>query len=90
MAALRPWETGVLNIADCERTEFAVALNNGETAGTRVESWPPEVRAFMDQHVSRWVDENNETRIVRAMTLAAPKHAGVQSCVVILHHFPRE
>ena len=90
MAPLRPWETRVLDIADCERTEFVVALNNGEAAGTRIETWPLEVRAFMDQHVNRWVEENKETRMVEAMTVAAPKHDGIQSCVVILHHFPRE
>ena len=90
VAALRPWETTVLDIADCERIEFVVALNNGEAAGVRIETWPPEVRAFVDQHVSRWFDENKETLIIRAMTVAAPKHGGVQSCVVILHHFPRE
>jgi len=44
----------------------------------------------MDQHVNRWVEENKETRMVEAMTVAAPKHDGIQSCVVILHHFPRE
>ena len=32
-----PWETGTLNIADCERTEFVVALKKGETAGTRID-----------------------------------------------------
>jgi hypothetical protein len=87
---LHPWETGVLDIANCDRTEFVLALKDGETAGTRVETWPPEVRALMDHHVRRWVEENKETRTVRAMTLAAPKYDGVQSCVVILHHFPRE
>jgi hypothetical protein len=45
VAALRSWETGVLDIADCERTEFVVALKDGETAGTRIETWPAEVRA---------------------------------------------
>ncbi|MGO9047192.1 MAG: hypothetical protein ACLQFW_09925 [Xanthobacteraceae bacterium] len=88
-AALHPWETGVLDIANCERTEFVVALNDGEAAGTRVETWPPEVRAFMDQHVRRWVEENKETRNVRAMTVAAPKYDGTQSCVLILHHSPK-
>jgi len=33
------------------------------------------MRAFMDQHVNRWVEENNETRTVRAITVAAPKYA---------------
>ncbi|MGA8649423.1 MAG: hypothetical protein WB677_02155 [Xanthobacteraceae bacterium] len=89
MAALHPWETGVLDIANCQRTEFVVALNDGEAAGTRVETWPPEVRAFMDQHVSRWVAENKQTRTVRAITVAAPKYHGIQSCVMILHHSPK-
>jgi hypothetical protein len=44
----------------------------------------------MDRHVGRWVDENKETRTVRAMTVAAPKHNAVQACVVILHHLPRK
>jgi len=90
VTALQPWETGVLDIANCQRTEFVVALNDGEAAGTRAETWPPEVRAFMDQHMSRWVEENKETRNVRAMTVAAPKYHGIQSCVVILHHSPKE
>ena len=46
VAALHPWETGVLNIANCERTEFVVGLKDGETASTRVETWSPEVRAL--------------------------------------------
>ena len=77
VAALHPWETGVLDIANCERTEFVVALKDGETAGTRMETWPPEVQAFMDQHVTRWVEENKQTRTVRAMTVAAPKYHGI-------------
>ena len=90
VAALHPWETGVLDIADCQRTEFVVALKDGETAGTRVETWPPEVRALMDQHVNRWVEENSETRTVHAITVAAPIYDGIQSCVAILHHTPRK
>jgi hypothetical protein len=90
VAALHPWETGVLDIANCKRTEFVVALNDGQTAGTRVATWPPEVRTFMDQHVARWVEENSETRTVRAMTVAAPIYDGIQSCAVILHHRPRK
>jgi hypothetical protein len=86
---LHPWETGAVDIVKCDRTEFVVALMDSETAGTRVETWPPEVRAFMDQHVSRWVEENKETRNVRAMTVAAPKYNGTQSCVLILHHSPK-
>jgi hypothetical protein len=89
-AALHPWETGVLNIANCQRTEFVVALMEGETAGTSVETWPPELRALMDHHVGRWVEENKETRTVRAVTAAAPKYDGVQSCVLILHHSHKE
>ena len=89
VAALHPWQTGVLDIANCERTEFAVALADGETAGTRTETWPAEVRAFMDQHVNRWVEESKETRNVRAMTVASPKYGGTQSCVLILHHSPK-
>jgi hypothetical protein len=86
VAALQPWETAVLDIANCERTEFVVALKDGENAGTRVETWPPEVRVFIDQHVNRWVEENKHTRTVRAITVAAPKYDGIQSCVLILHH----
>jgi hypothetical protein len=44
----------------------------------------------MDQHLSRWIEENEKTRTVHAMTVAAPRHHGLQSCVVILHHFPRK
>ena len=62
------------------------ALKEGEAAGTRIDSWPAEVRALMDQHVRRWVEENKEARTVRAMTVAAPKHHSIQSCVLILHH----
>jgi hypothetical protein len=87
---LHAWETGVLDIAGCDRTEFVVALNHGDATGVRVETWPPEVRAFMDQHLSRWIEENEKTRTVHAMTVAAPRHHGLQSCVVILHHFPRK
>jgi len=89
-SALHSWETGFLDIANCQRTEFVVALKDGETAGTRMETWPAEVRTFMDQHVSRWVEENKQTRTVRAMTVAAPKYDGIQSCVLILHHSPRK
>jgi hypothetical protein len=86
---LQPWETGVLDIANCERTEFVMALKEHEVAGTRVETWPPDVRMLMDAHVSRWVEENKDLRAVRAMTLAAPKHQGIQFCTVILHHSPK-
>jgi len=88
-AALHSWQTGVLDISNSERTEFVVASKDGETAGTRMETWPAEVRAFMDQHVNRWVEENKQTRTVRAMTVAAPKYDDVQSCVLILHHNPK-
>jgi hypothetical protein len=89
VAALHSWQTGVLDISNSERTEFVVASKDGETAGTRMETWPAEVRAFMDQHVNRWVEENKQTRTVRAMTVAAPKYDDVQSCVLILHHNPK-
>jgi predicted nucleic acid-binding Zn ribbon protein len=90
VAALHPWETGVLDIASCDRTEFIVGLKESEAAGTRVETWPPEVRALIDNDVSRWVEEHKQTCTVRAVTVAAPRYDGIQSCVVILHHFPRE
>jgi hypothetical protein len=89
VAALHPWETGVLDIAGCDRTEFIVALNDAESAGTRIETWPAEVQAFIDQHVRSWVEDNKQKHTVRAMTVAAPKYDGVQSCVVILHHSPK-
>jgi hypothetical protein len=89
VAALHPWETGVLDIANLQRTEFVVALNDGETAGTGIETWLAEILAFMSQRVTRWVEEHKDTRIVRAMTIAAPKHNGVRSCVLILHHSPK-
>ena len=90
VVALHPWETGALDIADCQRTEFVVALKDGKTASTQVETWPAEVRTFVDQHVNRWVEENKQTRIVRAITVAAPKYDGIQSSVLILHHSPME
>ena len=34
-SALHSWETGFLDIANCQRTEFVVALKDGETAGTQ-------------------------------------------------------
>ena len=86
VAALHPWQSGVLDIADCQRTEFVVALKDGETASTQVETWPAEVRTFMDQHVGRWVDENKDARNVHAITVAAPNYDNIQSCVTILHH----
>ena len=36
-----------------DEAEFVVALKDGQAAGARVETWPPEVQAFMDQHVAR-------------------------------------
>ncbi len=89
MAALHPWETAVLDIANCERTEFVVALKEGETAGTRLETWPAEVQALMHQQ-ARWIEENRATRTVHAITVAAPKYHGIQSCVLIVHHSPKE
>ncbi len=89
VSALHPWETGVLDLANCDRTEFVVALKGGETAGTRIQTWPAEVQALMDKHVSRWVEENKERRTVSAMTVAAPKYHGIQSCVLILHLSPK-
>jgi hypothetical protein len=84
-----PWETETLDIADCGRAEFVIALNEGESAGTRVETWPSQVRALIDQHANSWVKENKDRLTVRAMTVAAPKYDGIQSCVVILHHSPK-
>lgn len=84
-----PWETGVLDIVDCERVEFMLALKECETAGTGTETWPAEVRARIEQGVNRWIEENNKTRTVCAVTLAAPKRSGVQYCVLILHHVLR-
>jgi hypothetical protein len=89
VAPLHPRETDVLDIANSERIEFAVALKDGETARTRIETWPAEVRALMNQHVTRWVEDHKDTRIVRAMTVGAAKYDGVQSCVLILHHSPK-
>jgi hypothetical protein len=86
VAKLSPWETGTVDIAACDRTEFVLALKDGETAGTRIETWPPEVRALIDQHIARWVEENKDRLIVRAITMAGPKSDGIQYCVVILHH----
>ena len=34
----------------------------GETAGTRIETWPPEVLAFMDQHVVGWIEDDKGLR----------------------------
>ena len=62
ITALRPCETGLLDLTNCERTEFVVALNRGETAGTRIETWPPEVLAFMDQHVVGWIEDDKGLR----------------------------
>src|SRR6185312_17358508 len=89
VAALHPWDTGTLDVANCQRTEFVVALNDGDSAGTRVETWPPEVRALIEQRVNRWVEENKSTHTVRAMTIAAPKYDSIQHCVVILHLNPK-
>jgi hypothetical protein len=86
IAALHRWETGVLDIASCERTEFVVSLTDGETAGTRIETWPPEVRALVEQHLNSWMEENQKARSIRAMTVAAPKRQGIQCCVLIVHH----
>ena len=69
VAALHPWQTGVLDIADCDRAEFVIALQEGESAETRIETWPAVVRAFMDQHVNRWVENNKASRTVLAITL---------------------
>ena len=86
ITALGPCETGLLDVANCERAEFVVALADGEAAGTRIETWPPEVRAFMDQHVVGWIEDNKGERSVDAITVAAPRHRSIQSCVTILHH----
>ena len=89
MAELQPLETGVLDIADCDRVEFVLALKEGEIASTGIETWLAEILAFMSQRITRWVEEHKDTRIVSAMTIAAPKHNGVRSCVLILHHGPK-
>jgi hypothetical protein len=38
ITALGPCETGLLDVANCERAEFVVALADGEAAGTRIET----------------------------------------------------
>jgi hypothetical protein len=84
--ARHPWETGVLDLIDFERVQFALALKNGETAGADIETWPAEVRAPIEQLLRRWIQDNKGYRTVLAITVAAPKHRGIQSCIVILHH----
>ena len=46
-----------------DEAEFVVALKDGQAAGARVETWPLEVQAFMDQHVARWLDEAKENAV---------------------------
>ena len=60
-------------------------VTDGEAAGTRLETWPPEVRALMDQHVAGWIEDSKGERSVYAVTVAAPRHRSIQSCVTILH-----
>ena len=55
-----------------DEAEFVIALKDGQAAGARVETWPPEVQAFMDQHVARWLDEAKDSRTAHAITVAAP------------------
>jgi hypothetical protein len=86
ITAPRPGETGLLDVANCERTEFVVALKDGEPTGARIETRPAEVRAFMDQHVVGWIGDNKDEPSVHAITVAAPRHGSIQSCVTILHH----
>ena len=88
VAALHHWETGELDVAGCDRTEFVLALAEGEAAGSRFATWPLEIQALMDVHVSRWVEEN-KMRTVCAITVAAPTYSGIQCCVLILHHKPK-
>ena len=69
---LHPRKTAGPSTSLTAATEFVVALNEGGGAGTRVETWPPEVRIFIDQHVSRWVEDNKEERaLVRVNDLSA-------------------
>jgi hypothetical protein len=88
-AALHPWEASVIDIANCQRTEFVMALRPRETAAAWIATWPAEVQASMHQHLNSWMKENKDTRVVHAMTMAAVKHDNVQACVLMLHHTPR-
>ena len=79
VAALHPWQTGTLAIADCTSTDFDSSSAARTKTKPLARGWKlspqPEVQALMDRHsLSHWVERNNETRTVRAMTVAAPKY----------------
>jgi hypothetical protein len=87
---LHPWETKVLDVAGCDRTEIVVALYEHETAGTRPETWPQVIQNLIFKYAGEWVDEHPE-RAVRAVSYAAPKYKQTdrQCCVMIIHHAPK-
>ena len=91
VAALHPWETGVLDIANCDRTEFVVGLEGRRSrrhadrklAGLRFER-------LMDQHVRPLGRGKQRRRALCALRLWPRRNIdGIQSCVLILHHSRR-
>lgn len=89
-AELHPWDTTQLDIAKCDRTEIVVPLYEHETAGTRPETWPDEIRRLIFKYAEAWVDDN-KTRAAKAVTYGLQKHPRDRTacCVMIIHHSPR-
>lgn len=79
------WSSGILDLARCSRLEILITLYENETAGIRPEKWPQAVQLLIEKHIAAWA-EKNAAQAIRAVTFAAPKYQGQQSCVVILHH----
>jgi hypothetical protein len=81
----RPFEASSIDLADCHRFEMCVGLYEHETAGLRIETWPPVVVNQFEKHIALWREKHASVE-VRAITCALVAHAGARQCVVVLHY----
>jgi hypothetical protein len=97
VAALHPWQTGVLDIADCDRAEFVIALQEDESAETRIETWPAEVRAFVGReqqslphrtrHYRRRAEPSGRSRPIGKSARRSRCRPGQQPCFWVIIGF---
>ncbi len=70
-----------IDVGDCDRVEFCVALHEHERAGHRVESWPAAVKVQIERAMATWAERNGGRRIVLVSSGIAER-----MCVLIVHH----
>lgn len=90
---LHPWET-VLDIEQCDRTEFFLTLHEHEAKkpdlALRPDTWPDDVVRRIYNHMAEWI-ERHPQRSPKAVTYGILQHESFgKCCVAVLHHAPKK